>query len=86
MRFPDGARMSPAERRGFDLACDTLQAWGAQIASAGRNLATRTASVQAVPLDRLMQHTGQTVADLARAAQIVADRDTQTDADPRQLT
>lgn len=75
MRFPDGRRMTAAERRGFDLACETLAAWGTQIARAGQMVQREGRDGPGVPLSRLMEHNGKIVAELAHAAQAQADWD-----------
>lgn len=72
MRFPDGRPMTPAEQRGYDLACETLEVWGGMIARAGRDLAHTPRDVPTVPLSCLMEQKGQLVADLARAARMQA--------------
>lgn len=72
MRFSDGRPLTPAEARGYALACETLEAWGVMIARAGRDLSGSTRDVATVPLSRLMQQKGQLVADLARAARLQA--------------
>jgi len=72
MRFPDGRPMTPAERRGYALACETIEAWGGMVARAGRDLAGTPRDVPTVPLSRLMEQKGQLVAELARAARMQA--------------
>lgn len=69
MRFPDGRLMTPDEKRGYDLACEGLQVWGAQVAKAGRELGRKSRDNATIPLNRLMEHSGNMVMDLARCMQ-----------------
>ena len=68
MRHPDGRKLTPVEKRGAYLALEELQRWGAMIQRAGRDLHTKRGEVETIPLNRLMEHTGRTVSELARAA------------------
>ena len=68
MRHPDGRKLTPVEKRGAYLALEEMQRWGMMIQRAGRDLHTKHGETVSVPLNRLMEHTGRTVSDLARAA------------------
>lgn len=55
--------LSAAERRGFDLACDTLAQWGRRIAHEGRSLPP--VPMPKIPDNKVMQHAGHMIAGCA---------------------
>lgn len=59
-------RMTADERRGFDMACDTLALWGAQIERCGVSLAQDD---EPIPRGRVQAHCGRMIQDLAAALQ-----------------
>lgn len=72
MRTFDGRPLTEDERRGYELACETLETWGAMIHRAGRELAGSAGDTETVPLSELMAQKGRLVSDLARAARLQA--------------
>lgn len=59
------ARMSPAQREGFLMACACLERWGRQISGAGITLGGPAEPL--IPRSRMMAHSGRMVTGCAQA-------------------
>jgi hypothetical protein len=65
--------MTPAERRGFRLACAAMELFGHRIAREGVGLGGPAEPL--VPRHRLMAHTGRMIAATARTVALTLGRD-----------
>lgn len=67
------SQMSDDERRGFDLACDTLILWAVQIEKSAEGLSQ---SGITVPLDQQMKNSAKFTQNLTQAMRNTATRPT----------